>query len=150
MRRAALAFLFLLPALALAVSPQDSWDSLKQLQPGQKIEVIDSSMKSLHGAFVSVSDEAISLRAGKTEETVTRANVVRVSVRDTSHRTRNMLLGAGILGGIALAITAVPLGISRNEGTHCGSCAAVIAGGFGGGAAIGAIPGSRTVYRVKK
>jgi len=40
-----------------------------------------------------------------------------VSVRDTSHRTRNMLLGSGILGGIALAAAAVPLGISGNEGT---------------------------------
>ena len=47
-------------------------------------------MKTLKGAFVSVSDEVISLEAGKGEESVVRANVVRVSVRDTSHRTRNM------------------------------------------------------------
>ena len=75
---------------------------------------------------------------------------MRVSVRDTSHRTRNMLLGSGILGGIALAAAAVPLGASSNEGNSCGVCVAVIAAGFGGGAAFGAIPGSRTVYRAKK
>ena len=83
-------------------------------------------------------------------EFVERANVVRVSVRDTSKRTRNMLLGAGILGGIAAAAVAVPIAVSGNEGTSCGSCAAAIAAGVGGGATLGALPGSRTVHRVKK
>jgi len=127
-----------------------NWDNLKQLRPGQKIEVVDSTMKTLKGAFVSVSDEAITLEARRNEQSIARAKVVRVSVRDTSHRTRNMLLGSGILGGIALAATAVPLGISGNEGNSCPACAAAIAAGFGGGAALGAIPGSRTVYRVEK
>jgi hypothetical protein len=145
-----LLLLLLVPGLSLAQSSQNNWDNLKQLRPGQKIEVVDTSMKSLRGAFVSVSDEAITLQVGKSQESIERAKVVRVSVRDNSHRTRNMLLGAGILGGIALAATAVPLGISGNEGTSCGACAAAIAAGFGGGAALGAIPGSRTIYRVKK
>jgi len=111
---------------------------------------VDSSMKTLKGAFVSFSDEAISLQAGKGEESVERAKVVRVSVRDNSHRVRNMLLGSGILGGIAVAATAVPLMAGSNEGNSCPACAAAIAAGFGGGAALGAIPGSRTVYRAKK
>ena len=152
MRKATLVLVFLLlvPTFALAQSAEDSWGNLKQLRAGQKVEVVDTSMKSLRGPFVSVSEEAITLQVGKSQESIERAKVVRVSVRDNSHRTRNMLLGAGILGGIALAATAVPLGISRNEGTSCGACAAAIAAGFGGGAALGAIPGSRTVYRVKK
>jgi hypothetical protein len=145
-----LVFLLLVPALALAQSAKDSWGNLKQLRAGQKIEVVDTSMKSLRGPFVSVSEEAITLQVGKSQECIERAKVVRVSVRDNSHRARNMLLGSGILGGIALAATAVPLGISGNEGTSCGACAAAIAAGFGGGAALGAIPGSRTVYRAKK
>jgi len=82
--------LLLVAAFGLAQSPQDNWDNLKQLRQGQRIEVVDSSMKTLKRAFVSVSDEAISLVAGKHEESVARANVVRVSVRDTSHRTRSM------------------------------------------------------------
>jgi hypothetical protein len=145
-----LVFLLLVPAFALAQSAKDSWGNLKQLRAGQKIEVVDTSMKSLRGPLVSVSEEAITLRVGKSQECIERAKVVRVSVRDNSHRARNMLLGSGILGGIALAATAVPLGISGNEGTSCGACAAAIAAGFGGGAALGAIPGSRTVYRAKK
>jgi hypothetical protein len=145
-----LLFLVLVLVLGMAQSAQDSWDTLKQLRPGQKIEVVDTSMKSLRGPFVSVSEEAITIEAGKSQESIERAKVVRVSVRDNSHRARNMLLGAGILGGIALAVAIIPLGASSNEGNSCGECVAVIAAGFGGGAAIGALPGSRTVYRIKK
>ena len=145
-----LLFLVLVLVLGMAQSAQDSWDTLKQLRPGQKIEVVDTSMKSLRGPFVSVSEEAITIEAGKSQESIERAKVVRVSVRDNSHRARNMLLGAGILGGIALAVAIIPLRASSNEGNSCGECVAVIAAGFGGGAAIGALPGSRTVYRIKK
>jgi hypothetical protein len=134
----------------MAQSAKDSWDNLKQLHPGQKIEVVDTSMKSLRGLFVSVSEEAITLQVGKNPQSIERAKVVRVSVRDNSHRTRNMLLGSSILGGIALGAAAIPLGATSNEGNSCPVCVAVIAAGFGGGAALGAIPGSRTVYRAKK
>jgi hypothetical protein len=145
-----LLFLVLVPVFGMAQSATDSWDNLKQLRPEQKVEVVDTSMKSLRGPFVSVSEEAITLQVGKSQESIERAKVVRVSVRDTSHRTRNMLLGSGIVGGIALAAVAVPLAANSNEGNSCGVCVAAIAAGFGGGAAIGAIPGSRTIYRVKK
>ena len=73
-------------------------------------------MKSLKGEFVSFTDEAIVLREGKTEQSVARADVMRVSVRDTSHRTRNMLIGAAIGVGAGLALT-IPLEIQQsNEG----------------------------------
>ncbi len=152
MRRAtrALACLLLAPALARAQSAKDSWDNLKQLKPGQRVKVVDKQMKTLKGEFVSFTDEAISLREKNGEQSVERAKVVRVSVRDTSHRTRNMLLGAAIGGGIAVAATIVPLAANSNEGNSCGVCVAGIAAGFGGGAALGAIPGNRTVYRATK
>jgi hypothetical protein len=142
--------LLMVPGFGLAQSSQNNWDNLKQLRPGEKIEVVDSSMKTLKGAFVSFSDEAISLQVSKREESVLRATVVRVSVRDTSHRTRNMLLGAGILGGVALGAIAVPLEMSGNKGSNSGTYVAAIAVGLGGGAALGVIPGSRTLYRIKK
>jgi len=40
-----LVFLLLVPAFALAQSAKDSWGNLKQLRAGQKIEVVDTSMK---------------------------------------------------------------------------------------------------------
>jgi len=145
-----LLILLLVPGFGWAKSAQDNWDDLKQLARGQKIEVVDSKMKTLKGTFVSVSDEAISLQVGKSEESVLRADVVRVSVRDTSHRARNMALASGVIGGIALIPSAIIIGQQSNEGNSCAPCVAAIAAGFGGGAALGAIPGSRTIYRVKK
>jgi hypothetical protein len=152
MRRIAHTLLLLLfvPVFGFAQPSQYDWENLKILRPGQKIEVVKTDMTSVNGPFVSVSDEAITLKAGKNQESIERANVVRVSVRDTSHRTRNMILGSGIAGGIAVAAAAVPMMASSNEGNSCTPCAALIAAGFGGGAALGAIPGSRTVYRIRK
>ncbi len=146
----ALGLLVLAPTLTLAQSAKDSWDNLQELQPGQKVEVVDKRLKTLKGEFVSFTDEAITLREKNGEQSVDRINVLRVSVRDTSHRVRNVLLGAGIGGGIAVAATVVPLAANSNEGNSCGICVAAIAAGFGGGAALGAIPGNRTIYRVNK
>ena len=140
----------LVPGFSYSQAAQNNWDNLKELRPGQKIEVVDAKMKTLKGTFVSVSDEGLSLEAGKSQESVPRAEVVRVSVRDTSHRTRNMLLASGIIGGIALIPAGILLAQQSNEGNSCGACAAAIVAGFGGGAALGAIPGNRTIYRVKK
>ena len=146
----ALLVLLLISGFDFAQSPQHNWDNLKELRPGQKIQVVDSTMKTLNGSFVSVSDEALSLVVGKSQESVPRANVVRISVRDTSHRARNILLASGIVGGIALIPSAIILEQQSNEGNSCGACVAAIVAGFGGGAAAGAIPGSRTVYRANK
>jgi len=140
-----------IPVFGLAQSSLGNWDNLKQLHAGQKIEVVDSSMKEFRGPFVSASDEAITLRAGKSQVSVERVKVVRVSVRDTSHRMRNMAIGAAIGVGTGLALT-IPLEIQQsNEGNSiAGAMAGVTAGLGGAGLGLGAVPGNRTVYRVKK
>ncbi|MGD1102081.1 MAG: hypothetical protein ABSA59_08435 [Terriglobia bacterium] len=76
---------------------------------------------------------------------------MRVSVRDTSHRTRNMMIGAALGVGAGLALT-VPLEIQQsNEGnSFVGAMAGVTVGLGGAGLGLGAIPGSRTIYRIKK
>jgi hypothetical protein len=148
-----LLILLLVPGFGWAKSAQNNWDDLKQLTPGQKVEVVDSKVKTLKGAFVSFTDEAISLQVGKSEESVARAIFVRVSVRDTSHRARNMVLASGVIGGIMLIPAVLVIGESSNEGgcgSRCHAAEAAIAAGFGGGLALGAIPGSRTIYRIKK
>jgi hypothetical protein len=141
----------MVPGFGLAQSSQNNWDNLKQLRAGQKIEVVDSSMKSLRGPFVSVSEEAIVLQVGKSQESIERAKVVRVSVRDNSHRTRNMMIGAAVGVGAGLAIT-LPLEIQQsNEGNSLGgTMAGVTAALAGAGLGVGAIPGNRTIYRINK
>jgi len=146
-------FAFLLLAGIAIAGDKDvgSWDGLKQLRAGDKIEVIDQTLKSYRGTFVSVSDEAISLRSKKDSFTVERANVLRVSVLDSGKRTRYMLLGAAIGAGAALAIT-VPIQVTNsNEGNSAaGIMAGATAGAAGAGLAIGSTMGYRTIYRTGK
>jgi hypothetical protein len=149
-----LLLLLLVPGFGWAQSPQNNWDNLRQLRQGQRIVVVDSSMKTLKGTFVSVSDEAISLAAGKGEESVARANVVRVSVRNPSHRRRNVLIGLAVGAGTGVIVGVASPELGQGKCAH-GSCVdPAVAVGLGlvaGAAGVGigaAIPsGTTTVYR---
>jgi hypothetical protein len=135
----------------LAQPSQNNWDNLKELAPGQKIEVVDMNLKSVKGAFLSLSTDSISLNSGKQEVAVQRADVMRVSLRDSSKLRRNMLIGAGTAGGAVLTIGLLANAPASNEGTGCAGCVVgFAAAAAGGGAGLGAIPGNRTVYRIKK
>jgi hypothetical protein len=113
--------------------------------------VVDLKLKTLRGAFLGLSPGSISLDTGKEEIAVQRADVMRVSVRDTSKRRRNMLIGAGIAGGAALTIGLLANAPASNEGNGCAGCVVGFsAAAAGGGAGLGAIPGCRTLYRAKK
>jgi hypothetical protein len=156
MKRASVTLLLqlLVAGFGVAQSPQDNWDNLKQLRQGQKIEVVDSRMKTRKGTFVSVTDEAISIAAGKGEESVARANVARVSVRNPSHRTRNALIGlaVGVGTGVIVGVASPELGQGKCAQGSCVDAGTVSMLGFWGGAlgaGIGAaIPvGTTTVYR---
>jgi len=150
--RLALVFLLLAPGFALAQSAKDSWENLKQLQPGQKIEVVDMNLKLFKGNFESCSEDGISLRAGSSSLTIERPNVLRVSLREHSKRARNALIGAAIGAG-----TGVVLGlVAANTGVHetgeeyfFMGLSVPILGGAGAGLGA-AIPSYATIYRAKK
>jgi hypothetical protein len=131
-------------SFASAREVNQSWDSLKQLQPGQKIEVVDVKMKYVTGTFASLSEEGISLNTKAGLVTVERPNVVRVSLPG-GKRTRNALIGLaiGAAGGAALGA-----GIMENEDGYAGAVAGTSALFAGVGAGVGAaFPGTRTIYR---
>jgi hypothetical protein len=118
------------------------------LRAGQKIEVVDMKLKSLKGTFVSFSEEAISLRVKESEVAVPRPDVLRVSLRENSKRTRNLLIGLGIgaAGGLATG-----LGIMEREPGYAGAVAGTTILGAVVGAGLGAaFPGYQTIYRVKR
>jgi hypothetical protein len=58
-------------------SEEDSWENLKNLRVGQEIQVIQATLKSLKGSYLGFSDEAISLRLGDQDTTVSRPDVMR-------------------------------------------------------------------------
>jgi len=147
--------LVLVPLPSSAQTARDSWGNLKQLQPGQRIEVVDMKLKSLKGTFVSFSEGAISLRVKESEVAVPRPDVLRVSDREHSKRLRNALLGGAIGAGIGLAAEEVgtrhaqPISEYRGEYRAIGIILVPI--GAGAGLGLGAaFPGYRTVYRAEK
>jgi len=146
-----LLLLALCVAPAWAEKPEEAWDNLGQLTAGQKVEVIDQDLKTIHGPFVSFSEERISLRQGKREVFIERGNVLRVGALSSSLRVRNALIGAGVGLGLGMVGGVGVLGATGGSdfpGAVLGPAAAV---GMGVGAAGGYFSGGyRTIYRGKR
>ena len=139
-----------LPLLVSAQDARQSWDNLKRLQVGQKIEVVDMELKSVQGTFVSYAEDGISVQTASGLLTIERPNVLRVSLREHSKRARNALIGAGI-GAAAIGI---PVGVAANieHGIYSDRITALgFAAGAGAGGGIGAaVPSYETIYRAQK
>ncbi len=139
-------------ALAAKDPGEQSWGNLRQLQGGQKVQVVQMNFKSLRGTFRGVSEEAISLRVKQNEVAVPRADVLRVSSLDRGKRKRKILLGlaigagVGMLagGGVASAANLFDEGQGSKPVT---TILAFTAAGAAAGSAVGASSGYRTIYR---
>ena len=141
--------LLVIPHISLAQTNRGSWEALNSLHAGQKVEVVETGLKKHQGTFVTVSDEAIELREGSTEEPIKRDNVMRVTALDKGHRGRNALIFGAVGAGVGAGIGAVTAGRYAEFGR--GIPAAIGAGiGFAGGAVVGAaLPSHDTIYRAK-
>lgn len=150
-----------MPCVSSAQSNQSSWGNLKTLRPGQKIEIVETNLKKDTGAFAAVSDDAIRINESTGEQSIPRASVMRVTLRQNKHRLRNTLTGAAVGAGTGAVIgaasykTAKPCppgaGIGCISGNILSRGAVTGIGatlGFVGGAAVGAvIPSHPTIYR---
>ena len=123
---------------------EESWENLKQLRVGQRIEVTLTSLKSLQGTWVDFSDEMISLKVDDQLTAVERPKVARVSLRENPRRLRSTLLGLALGGGAGLFVSAC-FG-SKREGALRRIAPVCAGAGAGLGAAF---PSYQTVYRVK-
>ena len=142
----------LLSAGAQAQDLEQSWANLRILRVGQKIQVVDQKLKSQDGTFVSVSDDAISLRVDQDEISVQRAEVLRVSSHQGMGRGKHTLIGlaVGVGGGLVVGLALGSLFTEPNEGLKDPAFLPAFIGlGAGIGAGIGAaLPTGRpTVYR---
>jgi hypothetical protein len=141
-----------LSATVCAQKAKDSWSNLNGLRAGQGIEVIESSMKSHSGQFVTVTDEMLSLQEKGSDVSIKREDVVRVSTSSGPRRGEHAVIGLVVGGGIGAAIGALA-GSSHGflGGSSRGITALVgIAIGAPSGAFVGAvIPAHTTVYRAR-
>lgn len=124
-----LCVLGLLPCVSLAQTNHASWELINGLQPGQKIQLVDTASKKHSGIFLRVSDTAISFTDSRGEQSIQKQDVRSVKLTQNKHRLRNTLIGAGIGAGAGAGITAATW---ENHG---------FLGGKGVGAAVGAVIG---------
>ena len=139
------------PTLILAQSALDSWDNLKLLRPGQKIEVVDVSVRAFQGQFVSHSEESIVLRTDKAQVSVPRGDVVSVKNKEGPRRARNAWIGMAIGAAGGAAIGAIR-GATYHEEGETGVFMLVwtpIGAGIGAGAGAMAPGRQVTIYRVR-
>lgn len=144
-----------IPFVVHAQSNKTSWENLRGLAPGHKIQVVEMNSKKVSGTFVSVSDVAISLQDPGGEQAIQKADVRVVKLMENKHRLRNAAIGAAVGAGAGAGILA---------GSDSGSChnkpfcvdpisqgeAAGVGAAAGGvvGAIVGALwPSHKTMYR---
>jgi hypothetical protein len=145
-----LVFFFGLTAVLGAQTQKSQWSDLDGLKVGQGIDVIERSMKSHGGTFVSVTDEVITLREKDSDVSVKRENVARVSTASGARRGEHAVIGL-VAGGLIGAAVGAASGSSTGflGGSSRGIAALVgVAIGAPSGAAVGAcIPAHTTIYR---
>ena len=132
--------------------PADAGDApLARVGARVRFKRSDRNMKTLTGALLSFDDQTLRLevRAGADAVVVQRANIRDLEVSLGSyHRTKaGAIIGASILGGVALLLSYIAWGIQHAE--HRGSpfhehAAFVLAGG-GIGAILGGSFGSAVI-----
>ena len=84
-----------------AQGSESDWQSLDQLQPGDRIEIVLKSNAKHHGTFAMLADDAITLRAAKGESGFVRAEVARISRVGSARRGRAALIGLALGAAVA-------------------------------------------------
>jgi len=145
-----LACLLLIPSASRAQTPQDPWEALNRLHAGQKIEVVEKTLKKHVGTLMTVSAEAIQLREGAADDAIRREDVLRVSLPEKRHRLRNMLIFGGVGCGVGAGIGAASGSTGGIINTRALGAALGGAIGLVGGMGVGAaLPTHATIYRSK-
>lgn len=149
-----LLLLFGLPAAVCAQKDKGSWSDLNRLKSGQRIEVIETNMKSHSGRFVAVTDDVLSLQEKGSDVSIKREDVVRVSTSSGPRRGEHAVIGLVIGGAIGAGIGAAAGSSGSKNGfldfnTRGIGALIGVALGAPSGALVGAvIPASTTVFRV--
>lgn len=125
-----------------------SWDALRDVR-GQHVKVVNASGEAQKGICDSVTADGITVQAGGSRVTIERNKVRRVQVRSGARRVRNLVIGAAIGLAVGITVDQTVGAYLRNETGDSGRgityAAPIVAlGGIGA-----ALPGYRTVYRMR-
>jgi hypothetical protein len=125
-----------------------SWDSLRDVQ-GKHVKVTETSGEDRKGICDSITADGITIQAGSSRITIERNKVRRVQARSGARRVRNLVIGAAIGLAVGVAVDQTVGAYLRNETGDSGrgityAAPIVVFGGIGA-----ALPGYRTVYRLR-
>jgi hypothetical protein len=96
----------LLLAFAVTAAADANWATVKSLTIGGEVKVSSADGKSYRGQLQSVTDESLVILAANTQQSLPRAQVLKIATKGESHRKRNALIGLGIGAGAGLGIGA--------------------------------------------
>jgi hypothetical protein len=107
LRRALILLCFVaLPVAVCAQKAKEPWSNLNFLKSGQGIEVMESSLNSHQGQFVTVTDQLLTVHESGTDVSIKREDVVRVSSSSAPRRGGHAVIGLVIGGAIGAGIGA--------------------------------------------
>jgi len=70
----------------LEARAQSQWQRLAEIRPGTKVQVVETSLKSTSGEFVSFSEAGITLHAQGQGAVIPKERVYRVSINGNPTR----------------------------------------------------------------
>jgi hypothetical protein len=96
--------LLLVLAASMAAAQKTNWANVRNLPIGGEIRVSLEGGKSYRGQVQSVTDEALVMVAASSQESLARAQIVKVATKGENHRIRNTFIGlaAGAGGGAGI------------------------------------------------
>src|SRR5262245_35718415 len=113
-------------------APSQSWDVLRKLQAGNKLEVErKTDKKQFEGKMVSFSETELVIERKGNTLSFSRDDVRRIWYRPPPGRLKRIM--NSIFGGAGGFLLALLLGVAA--GTQCGDCEAAV---FGAAAGVGA------------
>ncbi len=139
-----------LSAVLGAQTQQGSWPNLERLKAGQRIEVIESTMKRHAGNFVTVTSELLTLRENGSDVPIKREDVARVSTSSGPKRGEHALIGLVVGGAIGAGVGAASgssNGFLGGSSRGIGALVGVVIGAPSGALVGAVVPAHATVYR---
>ena len=124
---------------------QSQWRDLNQIRPGTKIQVVENSLKSTSGKFVTFSETDITLKVENNDVVIPRDQIHRVSISG-KNRKRNTLIGLAIGAGAGAGVGAATRQVVKESWVVPGMMLAYAGVGTGVGAVV---PAAKTVYRAE-
>ena len=127
----------------ISFAQTSDWAIVRQLTPGQKVQVETTAGKQYVGKVQSVDEDGF--RIGN--QTIQKQEVQRVRLWSPGHHVRNTLIGLGVGAGTGLVVGAASCG-GKDAWFSRGECAAISAPPLGVlGAGIGALLPSHGKWR---